>query len=79
MSLQQGELVAMETSFAIIQRQRPEEVSIPPSSPSDTGMILEAGGDPTQNSLARGDPQRDFTARGDPQHVLDVEKSKIKR
>ena len=68
----------METSFAIIQRQRPEEVSIPPSSPSDTGMILEAGGDPTRNSMARGDPERDLMARGDPQLALDVENQKLR-
>ena len=56
MSLQQEELVPMETSFALVPRQRPHEVSIPPSSPSDTAMASEAGGDPTREQLARGDP-----------------------
>ena len=47
----------METSNALVPRNRPYEVSIPPSSPSDTAMASEAGGDPTQISMARGDPQ----------------------
>ena len=57
MSLQNSELVPMETSNALVPRNRPHEVSIPPSSPSDTAMTLEAGGDPTQISMARGDPE----------------------
>ena len=50
------ELVPMETSKEL-KRQRPEDVSIPPSTPSDTGMVSEAGGDPLQIVLARGDPE----------------------
>ena len=57
MSLQKEELVPMETSNALVSRNRPHEVSIPPSSPSDTAMASEAGGDPTQISMARGDPE----------------------
>ena len=57
MSLQNSELVPMETSSAIVPRHRPHEVSIPPSSPSDTAMASEAGGDPTRAVQARGDPE----------------------
>ena len=57
MSLQTNELVPMETSNAVVPRQRPYEVSIPPSSPSDTAMASEAGGDPTRMVPARGDPE----------------------
>ena len=57
MSLQNKEFVPMETSNALVPRNRPYEVSIPPSSPSDTAMASEAGGDPTQIALARGDPE----------------------
>ena len=62
MSLQNSELVPMETSSAIVPRQRPHEVSIPPSSPSDTAMASEAGGDPTQIAMARGDPELQMDA-----------------
>ena len=47
----------METSNALVQRQRPHDVSIPPSSPSDTALVSDAGGDPLQIISARGDPE----------------------
>ena len=40
----------------MVARQRPHEISIPPSSPSDTLMTSDAGGDLTQIQ-ARGDPE----------------------
>ena len=40
----------------MLARQRPHEISIPPSSPSDTLMTSDAGGDLTQMQ-ARGDPE----------------------
>ena len=52
-----GELIPMETSNAMVLRRRPQYVSIPPSTPSDIGMVSDAGGDPLQIVLARGDPE----------------------
>ena len=57
MSTQLNELVSMETSDMIVARQRPHEISIPPSSPSDTLMTSDAGGDPMREIQARGDPE----------------------
>ena len=68
MRLQSTELVPMETTDALVERRRPHEISIPPSSPSDTVMASEAGGDPTREQLARGDPQRG----------IDVENQKLR-
>ena len=61
MSANPNELVSMETSDMLVPRQRPHEISIPPSSPSDTLMTSEAGGDPTQLQ-ARGDPELSLDA-----------------
>ena len=50
MSLENEEFVPMETTNALVPRHRPHEVHIPPippSTPSDSAMVMEAGGDPT--------------------------------
>ena len=60
MSLQTNELVPMETTDALVERRRPHEISIPPSSPSDTLMASAAGGGPTREQLTRGDPEREI-------------------
>ena len=56
MSANPIELNSMETSDMLVARQRPHEISVPPSSPSDTLMTSDAGGDLTQIQ-ARGDPE----------------------
>ena len=56
------ELVSMETTDMVVARQRPHEIAIPPSSPSDTLMTSEAGGDPTRDIQARGDPELSLDA-----------------
>ena len=54
------ELVPMDASNsnALVLRHGPQDVSIPPSSLSDSDLITEAGGDPMQSALARGDPEQ---------------------
>ena len=46
----------------VVARQRPQEIAIPPSSPSDTLMTSEAGGDPTRDIQARGDSELSLDA-----------------
>ena len=57
MSLENEEFVPMETTNAIVPRLSPQEAlmqPIPPSTPSDSAMVMEAGGDPMQVLLAGG-------------------------
>ena len=58
----------MENSEMLVARQRPHEISVPPSSPSDTLMTSDAGGDLTQIVQ---DPMQ-IQARGDPELSADV-------
>ena len=60
MSLENEEFVPMETTNAIVPRHSPHEAlmqPIPPSTPSDSAMVMEAGVDPMQVLLAGGDPE----------------------
>ena len=72
MSLENEEFVPMETTTAIVPRRSPHEVHIPPippSTPSDSAMVMEAGGDPMQALLAGG---------GNPELRMNVENQELR-